>query len=306
MSKKKWLIIGLVVLVLSGLTVVLRNGLGVMQLSRSTPLNTFMATEGEMGGGIQAVDKIGYTSPGFPSQPYYPPYYPNTGDALQLDQRAYEVYGSFSLVMDDVAGYFNKTKAYILSINGRVMNFQTGSQGRYQTGYMTAKVPVDKFDEATAKIVEGVRSIENQQVSSTDVTGRVESIKNQLANLEDQKSLKEIELVEAKTEVERRRIELEIQRLDQQIKQVKDQDEAQTEQIEYATLSISAASSKAVYDPNARPDLRDELDKAYNSVLDNLFVVGQFLIWVVVYGLVLTPLVILAGVLKRKSINKTV
>lgn len=306
MSKKKWLIIGLVVLVLSGLTVVLRNGLGMMQLSRSTPLNTFMATEGEMGGGIQAVDKIGYTSPGFPSQPYYPPYYPNTGDALQLDQRAYEVYGSFSLVMDDVAGYFNKTKAYILSINGRVMNFQTGSQGRYQTGYMTAKVPVDKFDEATAKIVEGVRSIENQQVSSTDVTGRVDSLKTQLANLEDQKAVKDIELVEAKTEVERRRIELEIKRLEQQIEQVKAQDTAQTEQVEYATLSISAASSKSVYNPNARPDLRDELDKAYNSVLDNLFVVGQFLIWVVVYGLVLTPLVILAGVLKRKSINKTV
>ena len=309
MSKKKWITLGIIVLVLAGVTVFIRNwssGFNVIGRKLSIDTSTYSENLDQSITGPQAVGgAFNYGSPGFSSPSYYPPYYPDTGDALQLDQRAYEVYGSFSLVMDDVAGYFNKTKAYILSINGRVMNFQTGTQGRFQTGYMTAKVPVDKFDEATAKIVEGVRSIENQQVSSTDVTGRVDALKTQLANLEDQKAVKEIELVEAKTEVERRRIELEIKRLEQQIEQYKAQDEVQTEQVEYATLSISAASSKSVYDPSARPDLRDELDRAYNSVLDNLFVIAQFMIWVVVYGAVIIPLVILAGALKRKSNKKT-
>ena len=299
MHKKTMIFLGIAAVVLATVTVVLTGGVGqitgnriLRQTTQSSPQKTPSS--------IASEDmKLGYAVP-----PVYPDYI-GGGDALNVSQRVYEAYGYFNLVVEDVTGYMQKTKKYVLSLNGKVLNYQTGLSGKFQTGSMTAKIPVDKFDEATRKVTEEVKSIESQQINSTDVTGSVEAINQQLASLEDQKALKQVELLEAKTELEKRRIELEINRLDQQITNVKSQDAAQQERVEYATLNISIASSKFVYNPSGRPDLGSELEKAFNSVLDNIYVIAQFVIWVVVYGLVLTPLVILAGVLKRRSAKKT-
>lgn len=305
MNKKTMLLLTLLVLTLAGVTIYLRGSVLVNRvtldkgvLSNQSGSVMEKQTVGSFSGVLPAMDVM----PIAPPYNYDPSY--DFGNALNKSERSYEMYASFSLVASDVPAYFRQLREYVLSVGGRVLSLQTGNHSKYQTGYMTAKVPVAKFDEATARVTEKVSSVESQQLNATDVTGQVEAIKSQIADLEDQKAQKEIELVGAKTEVERRQIELEIKRLEKQLEQMKNQDIAQAERVEYATLNVSASSSKNFYNPQARPDLWEELTGAYNSVLDNLYIVAQFLIWVVVYGAILTPLVIIVGVLKRRAKNK--
>jgi|GEM_PF-1424425 len=305
MNKKTMLLLALLVLTLAGLTIYLRSSVLVNRVSIDGGV-----LSNEMGSAMErrAVDSVAGILPKVDIMPIAPPndYEPiyNYDDALTKQNRSYEMYASYSLVTNDVPAYFRQLREYVLSVGGRVLSLQTGNQGKYQTGYMTAKVPVAKFDEATAMVTEKVSSVESQQLNATDVTGQVEAIKSQIASLEDQKAQKEIELVGAKTEVERRQIELEIKRLTKQLEQMKNQDTAQAEQVSYATLNVSASSSKNFYNPQARLSLWEELIDAYTSVLDNLYVVARFLIWVIVYGAILTPLVIIIRVFKRRAENK--
>ena len=50
------------------------------------------------------------------------------------------------------------------------------------------------------------------------------------------------------------------------------------------TISVSAASSENVYNPNSQPDLGDTFRQAIDSVTGNLLVVAQFFIWAAVYA----------------------
>jgi len=301
MNKKPFIILVFLIFLAAGLTVLLKN-VGYLLLPTaeigSTSSSQFAPTALDEGANL---GKVAILPDAVPLDGIYPSEQDN---ALTQAERSYETYASFGVVIGDVPAYFKQLREYVLSINGQVLSLQTGIQGKYQSGYLTAKVPVAKFDEATQKVTEGVKSIESQQISSTDVTGRVSAIADQLADLKDQKALKELELAEAKTELTKGQIRLAIQKLERQITNLESQDTAQQERIEYATLSVSASSSKSAYSSSARPDLGEELSKAVSSVLDNLFIVAQFLVWVVVYSLVLVPISLIVIWVKKRIFKR--
>lgn len=232
---------------------------------------------------------IGMADPGYDIA-YLPPYYYGD-DALDVDERVYQKTSYHSVVVEDVSGYLRGVKEYILSIDGRVLNTSMSAGDKYDSGYLYVKVPVSKFDEATSRVTDNVEKVVNEEISSNDVTGQVVNTTDNLQSLKDAKSITEAAMEDAETEVEKRKYQIEIERLERQIEAAeKNLDRVET-QVEYSSMSISAASSERYYNPDADLSVKEEFLRAWESLKEVLKVVGYFGIWVLVYSVAWLPLV---------------
>lgn len=228
-----------------------------------------------------------------------PPYFGD--DALTVEQRQYETYASYSVVVKNVANYLNQLRDSYLAMEGRVLSLSINTTGKYQNGYLSAKVPITSFDVATQQATTGVEKVVDQAQNTTDVTGIVVNIDEQIQQLETQRSQREIDLIEAKTDADKKRIQMDINRLQSQIDGLNKQKTSQQTQVQYATITVSAASSEKVFNPSTRPDLWETLTLAFDSVVNNLYTVAQFFIWAAVYALVLLPAIWLIGKLRQSK-----
>ena len=232
--------------------------------------------------------------------PSYP--YPGNDDALNINERVYEKYSSHSLVVKDVSDYMRQIKEYILSVEGRVLTSNLSSSGKYTSGYLQAKVPVAKFEESQTRITNDIKEIVAENINAQDRTGQLVNTQEKLKSLQDQKLELEIKLDEAKTDAEKRRLELQISRIETQIKNADKQVENVENKVEYANISIYAADDARYFNPSASPNLGSEFEQAWESISDIFFLVARLGIWVVVYGLLWLPLVLIFGwVVKKKT-----
>lgn len=238
-----------------------------------------------LGGGTAATSKIAIE----PSIGIMPPYYGD--DALDVQERSYEKSSYHSVVVDDVPLYLRGMKEYFASIDGIILNSSMGSSDKYDSGSLYVRVPVDKFDEATTRVTEDVEKVVDESISAYDVTGQVVNTQENLQYLRDQRSLKEAELSEAQTEVEKRRIQIEIDRLDRQIRNAEQAQENVESRVEYASLSVTAASSERYFNPDATGDIRYEFERAWESLKSFFKVALLFGVWVLVYSVVWLPIV---------------
>lgn len=262
-------------------------------------INDYYAPAGEAG--IDIVDrKVAPVAPDI--MPYYP-----ADDALEVDQRLYVKSSSHQVVVKDVALYLRQLKEYVLSVDGRVLSSNQGTTEKYQYGYLITKIPVEKFEEGTARVTSNVKKVISESINSQDETGRVVNLNDTLDELKNQKAEKEIELSEATTESQRKRIELEIQRLEKQIKNLEDQLQNQETQISYATIQVMAADSEAYFQPgNYQPDFEETLRNAWQSVSKILYFLAQAIIWVIVYAIIWLPVIVILKYLKNQLFkNKT-
>lgn len=236
---------------------------------------------------------------------YMPPYYYD--DALYVEDRVYQRSSYHSVVVKDVPEYLRGIKEYVLSIGGIVLNSGVSSGGGYLNGYdsgsLYVKVPVDKFDEATARVTEQVEKVFSENIDSTDVTGQLVNTTENLQFLKDQKSLKEAALLDAQTEVEKRRYQIEIERLDRQIADAEKGLDSVEQTIEYSSITVQAADSERYYNPEARLGIKDEFLRAWESLKELVKVLGYFSIWVLVYSIVWFPIVLIVKKIARMFSN---
>ncbi|MBU0974100.1 DUF4349 domain-containing protein [Patescibacteria group bacterium] len=222
-----------------------------------------------------------------------PPYY--NDDMLNVEDRVYQKSSYHSVVVDDVPAYLRGIKEYVLSIGGKVLNSGVSSGGDYRNAYNSGslymKVPVDKFDEATARVTEKVKKVYSENIDANDVTGQLVNTTDNLQSLKDQKSLKEAALLDAQTEVEKRRYQIEIERLNKQIASAEKGLDRVEQTVEYSSISVQAADSERYFNPDARLSVKEEFLRAWESLKEILKVLGYFGIWVLVYSIVWLPIV---------------
>jgi hypothetical protein len=233
-----------------------------------------------------------------PSIGFFPPYYDDFAPGV-LD-RSYEKYSYHGVVVRDVTTYMRSMREYVLSVNGVVMNYSVHTQGRYNSGSLTARIPTDRFDEAVARVTEDVKEVVTENISAYDITGQVVGAEQNLQNLMDQKSIKEAELLEATTEVQRRRIQIEIDRLDRQIENAQSLIDSTEQRVEYSTVSITAADNARYFDPGTSGDFRDELSRAWDSLKMFVKFLAAVGVWVLVYSIIWLPIVWFASWLVRR------
>lgn len=239
---------------------------------------------------------------------YMPPvdsYY--TDDlALNVDERAVEKYANYGLWVSDVSQYLGEIKNYFSSIGGVIISSSINqSSDDYQSAYLTVKVPVTKFDEASLRVVQNVKKVMNESVDTWDVTGQQVSLAEKLNTLELFKSQKELAFLEAKTEVEKKKLEIEIQRLNVQIDAVKKAQENAQEQIAYATLNLSIADSKRFFDGSAPLPILTVLQDAIRSLGGVGYTLAYAIIWIAVYSIIWLPILLAGRWLWRKFRTNT-
>ncbi len=256
-----------------------------------------VAAPAEMG--LVVSDSVGTSRKTLP--PVMPPI--GGGDALDVEDRVYEKSSYHQVVVNDVSDYMRQIKEYILSVDGRVLTSNMSTSDKYHYGYITAKVPVEKFEEAAGRVTDKVDKIVSENVNAQDRTGQMVSSTTNLEKLEDQKLEKEIELTEAKTEAAKARIKLEISRLERQIETAKKKVSKVEAKIEYASVQVVAADSEKYFNPRmvTEPDLWEEIQDAWKSVSRVLVVVAKLAIWMVVYGVVWLPVVLLVQWVKGRK-----
>ena len=326
-NKKVWLLGLLLVIVLAGVTTLVKSRTGMMRYLESDFGGVVSIGPNEMMLEEQRASKMGYaadTQMGMAIEPammppdMLPRYYdPNLG--LDEEVRLYNRSSDFSVIVDDVQLYLRSFREYLISVDGVVITDTFFQSEKWKAGTLYAKVPVEKFQEANDRAVETVEEIYGSSSNSEDVTGSHVSATERLADLQSllAETQAALETAEAKLaaatsgSVEWRQYRTEVLQLEnkvaayeQQIKQYQENVENIEAQVEYASIYVTAADSKRYFDPQSELSLLEHVQQALESLGKSGYLLISFLIWVVVYSVLWVPLVLVYLWFKGKNLSK--
>ncbi len=226
-------------------------------------------------------------------------------NALDVDYRLYDHTASFDVIVDDVQRYLRSTREYVLSVDGVVINDSYNKGDKWTAGSLYAKVPVEKFSEASDRIVEGVEEIYSSSSNSQDVTGSHVSATDRLQEARDMLAQTQAQLESTRVLLEKAekgssmwrqyrsevlQLENRVSSYERTIAQYEENVDSIEQQVSYATLMVTAADSARYYNPRAVISLWDQLELALESLGDSGYTIVSFLIWVLVYSVIWAPI----------------
>lgn len=214
-------------------------------------------------------------------------------DALYEKDRFYLQSAYYGVVVDNVETYLRGIREYALSNGGVVLNSSYDKSPDWESGSLYLKIPVTKFAETNQRVTDNVEKVMNESVSNSDITGQVVNNDEYLQQLRDELSILELRMSEAKTAVEKRQIQIDIDRVNRMIKSQEDRSAETIEETQFASVSITAASSEKFYNPEFRGSLWEEFKEAVKSLKGFGKSFAYFMIWVVVYSVVWFPILVI-------------
>ncbi len=249
-----------------------------------------------------------------------PPVYPGYDDySLSVESRLYERYADFSVITKDVQGYLRAIREYVLSVNGVVISDSYSNSNEYKSGSLYVKVPVESFEQATARAVEGVKEVYSSNISSSDVTGMHQNISEMVSNIEEELTMVKAQLSDAQLSLSKVEegsalwrqyrnevlsFERTIRNLEKQLENYKQNAESVETQAEYATINITAADNKRYYEPmpyyTGGSSLWYHFENARASLGQFGYTASVFIVWFLVYAVVWMPALVLFRLIKRK------
>ncbi|NCN23865.1 MAG: DUF4349 domain-containing protein [Candidatus Pacebacteria bacterium] len=278
------------------------------RIYRNMPISTSLMMEsadsdyGEMGMMLRGESSEALDTKLSPSIGMMPIY--NEDNALEVDNRLYSTTSFSQLVVKDVSGYVGSLRDFILANDGRVLSSNVSASSRYSYGNISARVPSANVDKVLAKVREGVVSVVREETNIQDETGVYVSVADQIIALEDQKITLEMQLVEAKDAIEKRRLELQLVRVEQQIAQLNNQQDATEERVTYARIDVSVSNSARYYDPSVRPTLWDMIQTAWNSLATVAYYIGYVMVFTAMYLVIWLPIVVFINFVRLVLSNK--
>ena len=216
-------------------------------------------------------------------------------DALENDQRVYETYASFSLVVDDVDAYLKSTKEAAERVSARILTFSKQGTGKQQSGYLEIKVPVASFDAFNGDVLKNVKEVLSQTIVSQDKTGATVSNQETLDDLKKQREEQVRISTTSSSLTIAQQAKRQVEDLDRRIKKLEDQIAALSEKTQYATITVSVQNTKGLYRPLMLDDgsLKSELMLAWQSVSGKLSYFVKIVIWTAVYAVLWFPVLAL-------------
>ena len=273
-----------------------------MPISASLMMENTEPDYGEMGVMMRGESSEALDTKLSPSIQMMPIY--NEDNALEVDNRLYSTASFSQLVVKDVSSYVGSLRDFILVNDGRVLSSNVSASSRYSYGNISARVPSANVDKVLAKVREGVVSVVREETNIQDETGAYISVADQIIALEDQKITLEMQLVEAKDAIEKRRLELQLVRVDQQIAQLNNQQDATEERVTYARIDVSVSNSARYYDPSVRPTLWDMVQTAWNSLATVAYYIGYVMVFTAMYLVIWLPIVVFINFVRLVLSNK--
>jgi hypothetical protein len=255
---------------------------------------TFSITEAKR---VPAEATMDMVMPSSPAMIMPRPYY---GDSLSVENRVYMNTAYQGLLVSNMSEYLRQAKDYIQSNGGKVIHISQYTTDGMQYAYIDARLPAEKFDEATSLFASRAKKVMNQSLDNQDVTGQKKSMDDELLKLEEKKAAKATELSAATTELQRTRIQNEIDQINEQIEFTKTSQASFTENIKYSTVNLTISDSERYFNPEMSGGYEQQFKKAVYSLKATAKVLAIFFIWVAVYSIIWLPIVLFVRWVWRK------
>lgn len=221
----------------------------------------------------------------------YMPQYQYGGDALGVVDRVQDKYSHQGVLVKNVSEYMKTTKAYLISIGGKVLSSSQQTSNGITYASMQVKVPTESFDTATSEIAAKADRVIDESINAQDVTGQGVSLEEQIQELNKNILDKQAEVTAAKTDAEKKRLQYDLDYLKKQLAGFEKSQTAFAERVQYATVSVTAADTMKFYDPSASLSLWDEVKQAIRSLGGSSAALARLAVWMVVYAVIWLPLV---------------
>ena len=202
---------------------------------------------------------------------------------------------NLSLLVSDVRETGDKIVKYAKDAGGFMVNVSYNRPEESPFATITVRVPSSKLDEALSFYRSQAIKVSNENLVGEDVTDQYVDIETRLSQLEAVRSKFE-SILESATEVQDiLTVEREILNTQAQIDSLKGQQKSLEDNASFARLTVYLSTDELSlpYTPDTkfRPNVVFKL--AVRSLLNSLRMVGEWAIWILVYGVIWVPIVLI-------------
>jgi len=152
----------------------------------------------------------------------------------------------------------------VAGANGGYVESSETVVGRYRSGIITIRVPVDRFEAALAQL-KGLGTVKVDRVSGQDVTSQYVDLSAQLRNWKAQEAVLLRLMAKAKTITDSIRVQQQLQNVQGTIQELQGQLQLLDSQTALSTISVSMVEAALVHPIPAK---RPPLVQAWHDALD--------------------------------------
>jgi len=236
-----------------------------------------------------------------PPQPDYTPQ-TDTANRLVIEN------SNLSLLVTDVVDVRNKILGFAQSNGGYMVNANVNNPQDAPTAQVTIRIPSAKLNEALNFFHGLAIKVVSENLNGTDVTDQYVDIEKHITILESTKTRYEQILQQAQEVSDITNLTQQIIQTQNQIDSYKGQQDSLAKNAELAKVTIYLSTDEIAlpYAPSEtfRPEVIFKL--AVRSLVGNLRDLASIVIWVIVYGVIWIPLLIISVFVYRKFLRKPV
>ena len=195
--------------------------------------------------------------------------------------------GEMSLVVEDVVGARDKIAQLAARYDGYVVSSQISGEEQEMRGYISIRVPDDKFESALAELKDLAVRVTSESTDSQDVTEEYVDLQSWLKNAEATES-QYLALLAKATDVE------DILRIYERLSQVRREIEQIKGRMQYLerTSSMSLITVRLKPEATAKPLVRVgwNIVEIFKSAIRGIVIAGQVLGTIAIWLLIFSPI----------------
>lgn len=263
------------------------SGSGVSQ-SRDAAMNESMMDYG--GSSKLAVSSIampGMATPEIAPAPM-PPIYDGSGatikDRAAVDAKIIRT-GSLSLRVDDAEKRMDEAKSLAKQFNGFVANSNLSERNGVKTGYITVRVPSDKYDMLVAETKKLAALVLSESSDAEDVTAQFVDLEARLKSAKAEEEQYMAILKQAKNVEDTLKVTQSLNEVRSRIEQMQGQMRYLTDRTDYSTLNITLTEETKIQLPTKTWKPLETLRQTFQGLIVSLQGLVDFLIGLVIYGI---------------------
>ena len=210
-----------------------------------------------------------------------------TGALPSTEERMIARTGEMSLVVEDVVGAKNEITQLAARYDGYVVSSQISGEEQDMRGYISIRVPDDKFESALAELRDLAVRVTSESTDSQDITEEYVDLQSRLKNAEATES-QYLALLGKATDVE------DILRIYERLSQVRREIEQIKGRMQYLerTSSMSLITIRLKPEATAKPLVRAgwNIVEIFKSAIRGLATAGQVLGTIAIWLLIFSPI----------------
>jgi len=229
-----------------------------------------------------------------PAEEAMPPSMPERDEAYKggalpstAEERMIVRTGEMSLVVEEVTQACNKIAQLAVSFNGYVVSSRISGEEEEMRGWISIRVPDDKFDQTLAELRELAVRVTSESTSSEDITEEYVDLESRLKNAEATEQ-QYLALLEKAEEVE------DILRIYESLSRVRSEIEQIKGRMQYLerSSSMSLISVRLEPEATAKPLVRAGWSalEALKSAIRGIVIAGQWLGTIAIWLLIFIPI----------------